>query len=366
MRFILAPDSFKESMTAREAALAMSLGVRDALPDAECVLVPMSDGGEGFVDAIASALDAKRVRAASVDALGRPIEAEYALVGSRAILDVASCAGLELLAPAERDAAASSTEGLGLLIRDALSRGADSLLIGIGGSATNDAGAGMLVALGARLIDEAGAEVRPLPAELGRAARIDLSGLDERLAGVRVDVASDVTNPLCGPNGATAVFGPQKGVPASRVAEFDAALAGFARASGSPALADLPGSGAAGGLGFALRAFLGASLAPGVDLVADAVGLDEAIAGASLVLTGEGSVDAQTLHGKAPAGVLARARAAGIPVLVFAGRAGEGAEVLLGNGVERIVVISDPAAPLTASLRNGPANLRRAVAEALR
>lgn len=365
MKFVLAPDSFKENMTALEAARAMERGVRDARPDAECLLVPMSDGGEGFIDAIAAAWGASRIEVASLDALGRPIRSAYALAGERAVLDVASCAGIELVAPRERDVAASNTAGLGLIIRDALARGAKELLIGIGGSATNDAGAGMLVELGARLIDEDGAEVEPYPMNLARVARVDTSGLDRLLDGVEIRVACDVTNPLSGPEGATAVFGPQKGVTPGMFEAFDAALAHFARVSGREDEAALPGSGAAGGLGFALRAFCGARLEPGVGLVAEAVGLAGAVEGADWVFTGEGSVDSQTINGKTPAGVFEVAKAAGVPTMIFAGRIKEGAEVLLEHGVARIVKVGDPSEPLEEALRNGQKNLRRAVAEVL-
>lgn len=365
MKFILAPDSFKENMTALEAARAMERGVRDVHPEAECVLVPMSDGGEGFIDAIAAAWGASRVDVASLDALGRPIRASYALAGTRAVLDVASCAGIELVTPRERDVAASNTAGLGLLIRDALARGATELLIGIGGSATNDAGAGMLVELGARLLDEDGAELEPSPLNLARVARVDTSGLDRLLVGVEIRVACDVTNPLTGPEGATAVFGPQKGVTPDMFEAFDTALAHFARLSGHEDEAALPGSGAAGGLGFALRAFCGASLEPGVELVADAVGLAGAVEGADWVFTGEGSVDSQTLNGKTPAGVAAIASAEGVPVMIFAGRIKDGAELLLEHGVTRIVKVGDPDEPLAEALKHGPQNMRRAVAQAL-
>lgn len=366
MRIVCAPDSFKESMTALEAARAMELGVHDALPDAECVLAPMSDGGEGFTDAIGQAWDAEAVEVDTLDALGRPIRAAYRLAEDRAVLDVASCSGLELIAPQDRRIDQANTRGLGILIREALSRGARSLLIGIGGSATNDAGAGMLVALGARLLDVGGAEVGPSPLELSRVVRVDDSALARLFEGVEVRVASDVTNPLCGPEGASAVFGPQKGLAPEDLPAFDAALHTFARASGRPDLAELPGSGAAGGLGFALRAFLGAELVPGLDLVAEALGLAEAIEGADLVLTGEGKVDGQSARGKTPAGVAALAGRLGVPALVFAGALGDGAEALLDVGATRIIAISTPDEPLPVALRRGPENLRHAVAAALR
>lgn len=365
MRIVIAPDSFKENMTAPQAAAAMEAGVRDVHPRASTDLVPMSDGGEGFTEAVAAAWGAPMVACPTLDALGRPIQAAYGFDGQRAVMDVAGCAGLELIAPAERDVHRSSTRGLGLLIADALDRGARTIVLGIGGSATNDAGTGMLVALGARLLDADGHELRPVPADLPRLERIDVCGLPAALRDVSVHVACDVTNPLTGPQGATAVFGPQKGVGPEDVDALDAALARVARVSGHERAADLPGSGAAGGLGFALRVYLGARLDPGVELVARAVGLAERVDGADLVLTGEGSVDAQTLAGKTPAGVARLAKEAGAPCVVFAGRVREGAEVLLDHGVSDLVEIGSRDEPLEQALRRGPVNLRSAVRQYL-
>lgn len=345
MRIVIAPDSFKESLTAAEAAAAMSDGVRMVLPDADCVLIPMSDGGEGFTDVVAAAWDASWVEVDTVDALGRPLRARYAMAGDRAVLDLASSCGLELIATVDRDVWASSTYGFGLVLWDAVERGARELLVGIGGSATNDAGAGMLRGLGARLLDGDGRELGGAPSELGRVASVDAAAVAELFADVEVRVACDVTNPLTGPNGATAVFGPQKGVAPGRVAALDAVLGHFADVAGHGHLAGEPGAGAAGGVGFALRAFLGAELAPGVGLVADAVGLADVVAGADLVLTGEGAVDAQTLAGKVPAGVAEVAAAAGVECVVLAGVVRAGAEALLDHGVAELVQITPAASP---------------------
>lgn len=367
MKLVLAPDSFKENMTAAQAAAAMEAGGRDVVPDAVCVQVPMSDGGEGFVQAVTAAWGARTVLADSLDALGRPIRAGYGLAGdSRAVMDVASCAGLELIDPAERDVMASSTAGLGLLLADAARHGATEVLVGIGGSATTDAGAGMLSALGVRFLDDAGALLSPVPAELTRLAQVDLSGLDPLVTGMRIRVACDVTNPLTGPRGAAAVFGPQKGASPEQVEALDRVLGRVAAVSGRIKEAALPGAGAAGGLGFAMAAFLGASLEPGVELVADAVGLAQAVAGADLVLTGEGSVDEQTLEGKTPAGVAAVAAGAGVPCVVCAGRIKPGARVLLEHGVSALVKVGPSDEPLEEALRHGEVNMRRAVAGFLR
>ncbi|WP_147680251.1 glycerate kinase [Actinomyces ruminicola] len=366
MKVVLAPDSFKENMTALQAAQAMERGVHDVYPDAETVMVPMSDGGEGFVDAVCAAWGAESVTATTVDALGRPLRAAYGLDGDRAVMDVAGCAGLELIAPADRDVLRSNTAGLGLLIKDAVGRGARTIVLGIGGSATNDAGLGMLTALGARLRSGRGEAVPPYPDQFERINEVDTSVLLPQLAGTRFQVACDVTNPLTGPTGATAVFGPQKGVTPGMVPALDRALAHVARVSGHEPEADTPGAGAAGGLGFALRVFLGASLEPGVELVARAVGLADAVTGADLVLTGEGSVDAQTLAGKTPAGVTAVAAQAGVPCVVFAGRIRDGAENLLDHGVRDLVKVGPADEPLELALRHGPENLRRAVGDYLR
>ena len=367
MKLVLAPDSFKENMTAVQAAAAMEAGVRDVLPDAACVRVPMSDGGEGFVQAVTAAWGAQVIQVDSLDALGRSVRSGYGLGrDGRAVMDVASCAGLELIAPAERDVMASSTAGLGMLLADAARRGASEVLVGIGGSATTDAGAGMLSALGVRFLDDAGALLRPVPAELTRLAQVDLTGLDPLVAGMRVRVACDVTNPLTGPRGAAAVFGPQKGASAEQVEVLDRVLGQVAAVSGRTREAVLPGAGAAGGLGFALAAFLGASLEPGVELVADAVGLARAVAGADLVLTGEGSVDEQTLEGKTPAGVAAVAAGTGVPCVVCAGCIKPGARVLLEHGVSALVKVGPSDEPLEEALRHGEVNMRHAVADFVR
>ena len=366
MKVVLAPDSFKENMTAPQAAAAMERGVRDVWPDACTVTLPMSDGGEGFVEAVTAAWGADTVWAPTVDALGRSIESRYGLVDGRAVMDVASCAGLELITLGERDVLHSSTLGLGMLIRDALTRGARTILLGIGGSATNDCGVGVLVGLGARLTDAHGQPLQPCPADLEQLAGIDLSGLAPELAEARIEVACDVTNPLLGPTGATRVFGPQKGVTEEQIPLLDRVFDRVVQASGRPDLADQPGAGAAGGLGFCLSAFLGARLRPGVELVAHAVGLAEQVSDADLVMTGEGSVDSQTVYGKTPAGVAAVASRAGAPCVVFAGQIKNGAEALLDHGVRDLVKVGDPREPLEDALRNGERNMRQAVADYLR
>lgn len=367
MKIVLAPDSFKESMSATEAISAMRDGVLAVLPDAECVGVPMADGGEGTVDAVVDALDGEIVTVEVADALGRPVAARYGYVPGRrlAVIEMAAAAGLELIAPGDRDVLQASTFGVGQLIAHALDRGAGEFLIGLGGSATNDGGAGMLTALGATLTDAAGTPLPPGGAALADLDRIDLSGLDTRLAGVRIQLACDVTAPLLGPGGASAVFGPQKGAAPADVARLEAALTRFA-AVADAAHTDTPGAGAAGGLGFALLEFLGATSRPGVEVVAETVGLEHALQGAQWVFTGEGGVDAQTLLGKTPFGVARVAARTGTRVVIFAGRVADDASVLLDHGVDEIIGITAPGTPLAQALQEGPRSLTRAVAQFLR
>lgn len=368
MIVVCAPDSYKESMTAPEAAQAMADGVRDAVPDAVVILLPMSDGGEGFAAAIMAATGDTWTPLEVPDALGRPIEAGYAWSPGthRAVIEMASAAGLEGIAPGERDVRHSSTAGVGRLGLAALDAGARHLVIGLGGSATNDGGAGLLVELGVVFRDRDGAELAPVPAELERCSAIDTSRLDPRLADCLVEAACDVTNPLLGPTGASAVYGPQKGATPDDVTYLDAVLGRLVALSPPAAklAAALPGAGAAGGLGWALLGFLGARMRPGVELVSETVGLDAAVAVADLVLTGEGSVDAQTLSGKTPAGVAAVARRHGVHVTIFGGRVTEDALSFASEAVD-LVVITPAGQPLAEALHRGPENLRRAVAATL-
>lgn len=371
MKIVLAPDSFKESMTASQAVAAMRAGVLAVLPDAECVGVPMADGGEGTVDAVVDALDGTHVAVDVADPLDRPIRANYGYVAERglAVVEMATASGLELVAPEDRDVLRASTFGVGQLIASALDHGATELLIGLGGSATNDAGAGMLAALGAKLRDSEGAVLPPGGAALARLERIDLSGLDPRLADVRIRIASDVTAPLLGTGGASAVFGPQKGATPADVQTLETALTRFVavtEATLGRARPELPGAGAAGGLGFALLDFLGAECHPGVEVIAETVGLEQAVAGADWVFTGEGSVDAQTMLGKTPFGVTQAARRAGARVVIFAGRVAPDADVLLANGVDRLVAITEPGTPIAQALRDGAVSLERATADVCR
>jgi glycerate kinase len=324
MRVVVAPQEFKGSLTAREAADAIAAGVRDALPDARIDVVPMSDGGAGLVDAMLDARGGERVVVDVHDPLMRPVRATFAMLspGDTAAIEMAAASGLVLVSEGERDPLVATTYGTGELIRAALDRGCTRIIVGVGGSATVDGGAGAMQALGARLLDAAGADLPPGGGPLALLDRIDLAGCDARLAGAEILVACDVTNTLCGPQGAAAVFGPQKGASPEAVRVLDDALRHFAAAAQRDTGVDLlpaAGGGAAGGLGAGLMVVAGAAVAPGFEIVAEAVGLEAKIAAADLVVTGEGRLDAQTAFGKTAAGVARLARAHGKRVAVVAG-----------------------------------------------
>lgn len=369
MRVVLAPDSFKESMTAAEAAAAMARGVRAVHPGADCVEVPMADGGEGTADALVAALGGRWRELVVRDQLGRGVLARYGLAADGlAVIEVAAAVGLGHVPEAGRRIMASTSLGVSDLVLDALAAGATRLVVGLGGTGTSDGGAGLLAGLGAVWRDADGRELPPHPDGLALLERVDLDGLDPRLGGVTIELACDVTNPLLGPRGAAAVFGPQKGATPEQVPAIEAVLRRVADAltrAGLQDVRDVPGAGAAGGLGAAFLA-LGARLRPGAEVVAEAARLEEAVRGADLVLTGEGSIDRQTLAGKTPAGVAAVAVRCGVPVIAFAGRVGEGEADLLAAGFAAIVPIIAEPFDLATALREGPANLERAVAEALR
>jgi len=319
VKVVIAPDSFKGSLAADRVADALAAGLRRVRPDVEAVLRPIADGGEGTVAAaLRAGYRPRTVRVSGPD--GRPVEATIALDGTTAVVELATAAGLgQLDEPAPMTA---TTFGVGQLLRAALDDGAERIVLGIGGSATNDGGAGMLQALGVRLLDSDGTELPPGGAALARLDRVDASDLDERIAGVELVVASDVTNPLIGPDGAAAVFGPQKGATPEQVAELDAALARYAAVLGRDLGTDpshVRGAGGAGGTAAGALAVLGADVVSGAGLVCDLVGLAEALDGAALAITGEGALDEQTLSGKAPSEVARRAAAAGVPCLAVAG-----------------------------------------------
>lgn len=364
-------------MSAAQAAEAMCAGVAAAGIDATCVAMPIADGGEGTVDAVVDALGGRRIEVPTRDVFGKPRQAILGLLpDDRAVIEVAQAVGLGLVPFAERNLLHATSLGVADLVLAAFDSGARELVIGLGGTGTNDGGAGLLVGLGARLLDDAGNDVPPEPAELARVAVIDLTGLDPRWSTASVTLACDVTSPLLGPDGATAVFGPQKLGPQKlgarpREGELDlleAALTQFAtaleRATGR-SVRELPGAGAAGGLGAAFLA-LGAVRRDGAATVIETVGLAAAVATADLVLTGEGSLDRQTLTGKAPAAVAALAQRHGVPVIAFGGRIDPTARAELDSMFTSLVPLTDEPLPLPEALASGPANLRAAVARTVR
>lgn len=339
---MIAPDSFKGSLPSIEAARRLAAGLQRALPEARFRLIPIADGGEGTVDALIAAVGGHKEKVTVCGPLGEPVEAFFGLLGDgkTAVVEMAAASGLHLVPESARDPRRATTRGTGELILAALNAGCERLLIGIGGSATNDGGAGMAQALGVRLLDAAGEELPPGGAALARLDRIDTSGIDPRVARARIDVACDVDNPLTGPEGASAVYGPQKGATPEMVEELDAALshyAGVIERDVGIRVRDVPGAGAAGGLGAGLLAFTPARMRRGAEWIVETAGLEEAVREADLVITGEGRMDGQTSRGKAPLGVASVARKHGKPVLAVVGGASPDADALVDEYFEAIL-----------------------------
>jgi glycerate kinase len=355
-RVLIAPQSFKGSADAVAVAAAIARGVRSAWPDAEVVELPLADGGEGTVRALVSATRGELRRARVHDPLLREIDAEWGVLGDRttAVVEMATANGLPLLRESERDPRITSTRGTGELILAAAMTGAHRIVIGIGGSATNDGGAGMARAFGYRFFDRSGADLPEGGAALARLARID-GQTDPRLVRPAIEVACDVRNPLLGPEGASAVFGPQKGADPATARELDAALARYAdvieRFVGR-SIRDVPGAGAAGGLGAGLLAFLDARLVSGAKLVLEAVGFERRLDRAALVITGEGRIDGQSIYGKLTHAVTVAARRRGVPVVAVAGELGDGHETMRDAGIERIETLAATAEDRDAAMRD--------------
>ncbi|MBX8554211.1 glycerate kinase [Pseudomonas cichorii] len=357
MKIVIAPDSFKDSLSAQAVATAIASGLADVWPTAELIQCPMADGGEGTIEAVLAACNGQLMSAEVRGPLQSPVQAHWGwLPHSRtAIIEMAMASGLQLLTLEQRNACITTTYGTGQLIAQALDAGAQRVILAIGGSATNDAGTGMLSALGARFLDGNDQPLAPGGLALAQLARVDLSSFDPRLADVRFEIAADVDNPLCGPNGASHIFGPQKGASPEQVLALDAALGHFADLSVQAVgqdLRDSPGSGAAGGMGFAAKAYLKASFRAGVEVVADLTGLEQALVGADLVITGEGRFDAQTLRGKTPFGVARVAARHQVPVIVLAGTLGEGYERLYEHGISAAFALASGPMTLDEACRN--------------
>ncbi len=351
MRVIVAPDSYKGSVSATDAATAMESGVKAVFPDAQVVKIPLADGGEGTVEALVSATGGSLRQSAVAGPLpGQTVTAVWGVLGDgvTAVIEMAAASGLPLVREIGADPLRSGTYGTGELLKAALDAGFRKIIIGLGGSATNDGGLGLAVALGARFLDAAGQELPACAASLALVRTVDLSNLDPRLREAEVTAASDVDNPLCGPRGATAVFGPQKGVGAELALKLDQAMASYAAVVSEAigrAVADTPGAGAAGGLGAGLLWFTKARICAGIDIIIEATGFAGQLQGASLLITGEGNTDFQTAFGKAPAGVARLAAAAGVPAVCLSGGLGQGYADLYGVGMD--VVMGCPYKPMS-------------------
>jgi glycerate kinase len=371
MRVVIAPDKFKGSLTALEAAAAMARGVAAAWPDAAIDQVPMADGGEGTALALVAATRGQFLESRVSGPLGEPVLAHFGLLGdgSTAVIEMAAASGLVLVPPYRRNPLITTTQGTGELLLAAIAAGARRVIVGIGGSATNDGGAGLGQALGFRLLDSQGRDLKPGGGDVGRLARIDPSGRRHALDGVEIAVACDVTNPLCGPTGASAVYGPQKGATPEMVEQLDLNLAHFADIVARDlgvSIKELPGSGAAGGLGGGLVAFASGTLGRGVDLVIDAVGLADRLVGADLCLTGEGRIDDQSPFGKTIVGVAGLARSLGCPTLALAGSIEPGAQAVLQLGIDAYFAICPRPIDLEFAMASAGALLEQAAEQAVR
>lgn len=344
MRVVVAPDSFKGSLSAVAVAKAMEAGILSVFPAAEVKKVPIADGGEGTVEALVLATGGCVIPEKVTGPLGDTVEAHWGLLGDgeTAVIEMAAASGLTLVPKELRNPRVTTTYGTGQLVKAALDRGIRKLIIGIGGSATNDGGTGMARALGVRFLDAGGRELAEGGAALAKLASIDMAGLDPRLAETQIMVACDVNNPLCGPRGATAVYGPQKGATLDMLVELDEALATYAavaKAATGKDVATAPGAGAAGGLGAGLMFFTAATLRPGVEIVLEATGFAAIVREAALVITGEGNTDFQTAHGKAPVGVAKVAKLFGVPAVCLSGGLGKGCDAVLEQGIDGLMSV---------------------------
>ncbi len=358
VKVVIAMDSFKGSCSAYEAGEAVRRGILRAVPTAQVENIPVADGGEGTVEAVIAKGRGVWKPCKAVGPLGDAVSAGYGVLeGETAVIEMSAASGLMLVPPGRLNPLRATTYGTGELIKSALDAGYRKILLGLGGSATNDGGAGMAQALGVSLKDEDGFELGFGGAELAKVHTVDISHMDERLKDCQITCAVDVKNPLCGPSGASAVFGPQKGATPQMIAELDAALMHYVRVIESQlgiSVAELPGAGAAGGLGAGLYAFCGAAFQPGIDAVLDIVGFDEKADGVDFVVTGEGRIDGQSFSGKVPIGVARRVKGQGptIPVFALVGALGTGAEEAYGFGIDGIYAIADGPMTLEASCKN--------------
>ncbi len=362
MKIVIAPDSYKESLTAMEVATSIEKGFKQVLPQAEYIKLPMADGGEGTVQSLVDATGGEIIPHHVTGPLGQQVEGFFGLLGDgkTAIIEMAAASGLHLVEPEFRNPLLTTTYGTGELIRAVLDRGVEHIIVGIGGSATNDGGLGMAQALGIRMLDSAGNSLGHGGGALANLATIDTANLDPRLANIRLEVACDVDNPLCGPKGASHVFGPQKGATPEMVELLDRNLSHYAnvmKAQLGKDVKEMKGAGAAGGLGAALLGLLGAELRPGIEIVMDAVNLSDVLKDADLVITGEGRIDSQTIHGKTPIGVARCAKQYDLPVIGIAGCLSSDCGVVHAHGIDAVFAVVNKSTDLATALKEAAANV---------
>ncbi|HAJ32735.1 MAG TPA: glycerate kinase [Candidatus Atribacteria bacterium] len=371
MKIVIAPDSFKGSLTAVEVSDAIEQGVREIFPEAEIIKMPMADGGDGTVQCLVNATGGEILREKVTGPLGDGVLACYGILGDKrtAVIEMAEASGLTLVPENKRNPLITTTYGTGQLIKAALDQGCRKMIIGIGGSATNDGGAGMVQALGAKLLDKDGEEIGFGGGELKKVFRIDTKYLDNRLSETKVLIASDVSNPLCGPKGAARIYGPQKGATPEIIEELDKSLAHFAeviKRDLNKDIKDIPGAGAAGGLGASSMAFLDAELRPGIEIMIEVVKLEQAVKDADLVITGEGKIDSQTIYGKAPIGVAKIAKKYNIPVIAVAAIIGDDADIVHQYGISSLISVSGQPMRLDESLPNKISLIKNSIKQSMR
>lgn len=362
MKIVIAPDSYKESLSALDVAVQIEAGFRTQFPDAQYIKLPVADGGEGTVEAMVAATAGKIIKVDVTGPLGDNVDAFYGISGDEkcAFIEMAAASGLELVPLAQRNPLKTTSYGTGELILHALNKGVKHIIIGIGGSATNDGGAGMVQALGVKLLDKQGQQIGFGGAKLTELATIDISALDPRIEQCQIDVACDVTNPLTGSEGASAIFGPQKGATPDMITQLDEGLLHYASIINRYLDIDVDqveGAGAAGGLGAALLAFCGATLSPGIDIVTDALGLDALVRDATFVITGEGRIDSQTIHGKVPIGVARVAKRYNKPVIGIAGSLTDDVDVVYEHGLDAVFSVIYTICTLEQALDNAADNV---------
>jgi glycerate kinase len=371
MKIVVAPDSFKGSLTAIEVSVAIEQGIREVFPEAEIIKIPMADGGEGTVQCLVNATGGEILEEKVIGPLGDEVFAFYGILADKktAVIEMAAASGLTLVPEGKRNPLITTTYGTGQLIKAALNQGCRKMIIGIGGSATNDGGAGMVQALGVKLLDQEGKEVGFGGGELKKIVKIDISCMDNRLSDIKILVASDVNNPLCGPQGASRIYGPQKGATPEIIEELDKSLSYFAeliKRDLNKDVKDIPGAGAAGGLGASLMAFLNAELRPGIEIIIEIVKIEQIIRESDLLITGEGRIDAQSVFGKVPFGLGKMAKKYNVPVIAIVGEIGEGFSQIYEYGINSIMSIISKAISIDEAIQMSKSLLKDATERMIR